>query len=74
MLKTIPIQSTMDVTPMMLPVGPEMIVILLIITLLFGAQKIPQLARSSGEAIGEFKKGREEIEEELDEDYSELKE
>lgn len=47
------------------PIGPEMIVILFVLVLLFGANKIPKLARSSGEAIGEFKKGREELEEEL---------
>ncbi len=50
-----------------LPGGPEMIVILLIVVLLFGANKLPKLARSSGQAMGEFKKGREEIEEELSE-------
>lgn len=48
-----------------LPGGPEMIVILLIVVLLFGANKLPKLARSSGQAMGEFKKGREEIEDEL---------
>lgn len=50
-----------------LPGGPEMIVILLIVVLLFGANKLPKLARSSGQAMGEFKKGREEIEDELSE-------
>jgi sec-independent protein translocase protein TatA len=35
--------------------------------LLFGASKIPKLARSSGQAIGEFQKGREQVEQELDE-------
>lgn len=49
-----------------LPGGPEMLVILLIAVLLFGANKIPKLARSSGQAIGEFKRGREELEEELE--------
>lgn len=38
---------------------------LLIVVLLFGANKIPKLARSSGQAIGEFQRGREEIEDEL---------
>jgi sec-independent protein translocase protein TatA len=50
-----------------IPGGPEMLVILLIAILLFGANKIPKLARSSGEAIGEFQKGRQEVEEELKE-------
>jgi sec-independent protein translocase protein TatA len=44
---------------------PELIVILLIFVLLFGANKIPELARSTGEAMGEFQKGRQEVEEEL---------
>ena len=50
-----------------IPGGPELLVILLIAILLFGANKIPELARSSGQAIGEFQKGREEVEEELKE-------
>ncbi|WP_435194397.1 twin-arginine translocase TatA/TatE family subunit [Natronomonas sp. EA1] len=50
-----------------LPGGPELLVILLIAVLLFGANKIPKLARSSGEALGEFQKGREEVEQELQE-------
>ena len=48
-----------------MPGPPELLVILLIAILLFGANKIPELARSSGEAIGEFQKGRQEVEEEL---------
>jgi len=31
----------------------------------FGANKIPKLARSTGQAMGEFKKGREQVEDEL---------
>ncbi|QAU11867.1 twin-arginine translocase TatA/TatE family subunit [Halorubrum sp. BOL3-1] len=50
-----------------LPVGPELLIILLVLVLLFGANKIPKLARSTGQAMGEFKKGREEIEDELKE-------
>jgi sec-independent protein translocase protein TatA len=49
------------------PGGMELAVILLIAVLLFGANKIPKLARSTGEAMGEFKKGREEVETELQE-------
>ena len=50
-----------------LPGGTELVVILLIAVLLFGANKIPKLARSTGEAMGEFQKGREEVEQELEE-------
>ena len=48
--------------------GPlELGAIALIVILLFGASKLPDLARSMGSATGEFKKGRQEVEEELDE-------
>ena len=40
----------------------ELIIILLIVLVLFGAKKLPELARSLGKSIGEFKKGREESE------------
>ncbi|SHH31812.1 Sec-independent protein translocase subunit TatA/TatB [Halobaculum gomorrense] len=50
-----------------IPGGPEMLIILLVLVLLFGANKIPKLARSTGQAMGEFKKGREQVEEELQE-------
>ncbi|MFC5970166.1 twin-arginine translocase TatA/TatE family subunit [Halomarina salina] len=50
-----------------IPGGIEVFVVLLIIVLLFGANKLPKLARSSGQAMGEFKKGREEMENELQE-------
>jgi sec-independent protein translocase protein TatA len=38
------------------PGGPELIVILLIVVLLFGATKLPQLAKGIGQSIKEFKK------------------
>ncbi|WP_198662050.1 Sec-independent protein translocase subunit TatA/TatB [Halorussus litoreus] len=57
----------MDPIPLFGPVpgGMEMMIILLIAVLLFGANKLPKLARSSGQAIGEFRKGREDIEREI---------
>lgn len=35
----------------------EILIILLIILILFGAKRIPELARSLGRGIGEFKSG-----------------
>lgn len=49
-----------------MPGGMELAVILLIAILLFGANKIPKLARSTGQAMGEFRRGREEVEQELE--------
>lgn len=41
-----------------MPIGlPELIVILVILLLLFGAAKLPKLARSIGESAGELQKG-----------------
>lgn len=46
--------------------GPtEIALIVVVIIILFGAAKIPELARSLGKATGEFKKGKQEIEREL---------
>ncbi len=47
----------------MMPIGPmEIGIIVLIIILLFGATKVPQLARSFGQSMGEFKKAKKEAE------------
>ena len=45
--------------------GPDMMVILLIVLLLFGAKKLPELARGMGRAVKEFSAARDEIEREL---------
>ncbi len=37
---------------------PEMLVILAIVVVLFGASKLPQLGKGLGEAIGNFKKAQ----------------
>jgi sec-independent protein translocase protein TatA len=45
--------------------GQEMIFVFIIILLLFGAKKLPELARGVGKSMGEFKKAREEFEREI---------
>jgi sec-independent protein translocase protein TatA len=45
--------------------GPDLIVILLIILVLFGAKKLPELARGMGQAVKEFQKAKDEFNDEL---------
>jgi sec-independent protein translocase protein TatA len=47
--------------------GPEIFVIIFAILLLFGAKKIPELARGLGKGIREFKDATKEIKDEIDE-------
>jgi len=42
---------------MTMPGGPELIIILVIVVLLFGAKKLPDLGGSVGKSIKEFRKG-----------------
>ena len=50
----------------MFGLGPqEIILILLVVLLLFGAKKIPEVARGLGKGIREFKKAAKEIEDEV---------
>ncbi len=51
----------------------ELLLIFLIILLLFGASRLPQLARSIGKSLREFRKGVKEVEEELKETEKEVK-
>ena len=45
--------------------GQELIVIFLIILLLFGAKKLPELAKGVGKSMGEFNKAKQEFEHEI---------
>jgi len=40
--------------------GTEWLLIALVVLLLFGGKKIPELMRGLGKGIGEFKKGKDE--------------
>jgi sec-independent protein translocase protein TatA len=46
----------------------ELLVIFLVVLLLFGAKRIPEVMRSFGSGINEFKKGLREIEKEAKRD------
>ena len=46
--------------------APELIVIVVLVLLLFGGKKIPELMKGLGKGISEFKKGKEEIEKDLE--------
>ena len=50
-----------------MPSGPEIFFIALVIILLFGAKKIPELARGLGRGIREFKDASKEIKDEIEE-------
>ncbi|MBK8502066.1 MAG: twin-arginine translocase TatA/TatE family subunit [Saprospiraceae bacterium] len=52
--------------------GPEVIVILFAILLLFGGKKIPELMRGLGKGIKEFNNARSTIESELKDGMREL--
>ena len=44
----------------------QIVLIVLVVLLLFGGKKIPELMKGLGKGISEFKKGKEEIEKDLD--------
>jgi len=44
---------------------PELLVVLVIVLLLFGAGKLPEIARSIGKSLNEFKKGVKEVEKDV---------
>ena len=45
--------------------GPDVIVILGVVLLLFGAKKLPELARGMGQAVREFSKAKDEFTNEI---------
>lgn len=51
---------TAGIIGMGMPGTPEIMLIIFIILLLFGAKKLPELSRSIGKSLGEFKKGQKE--------------
>jgi sec-independent protein translocase protein TatA len=56
-----------------MPGGTEWIIILVVVLLLFGGKKIPELMKGIGKGIRGFKDGMKEIEEDIKSDDSESK-
>ncbi|MBR1498720.1 MAG: twin-arginine translocase TatA/TatE family subunit [Bacteroidaceae bacterium] len=54
--------------------GQEIIIIALVILLLFGGKKIPELMRGLGKGVSQFKKGMNEIEQEINAEPEQNKE
>jgi len=61
--------TLLNINPLLLtlmPTGPEMIVLLLIIIVLFGGKKIPELAKGLGKGIREFNEAKDGIKSEIE--------
>jgi sec-independent protein translocase protein TatA len=46
--------------------GPQGWIILLLVVLLFGAKKLPELAKAVGQSMKEFQKGKEGLDDKVD--------
>jgi sec-independent protein translocase protein TatA len=46
--------------------GPEIILILLVVFVFFGAKKIPEIAKGLGEGIREFRKAARDVQSEVE--------
>jgi sec-independent protein translocase protein TatA len=45
--------------------GPDMLIIFLIVLIMFGAKKLPELAKGLGQAVKEFSKAKEDVNHEI---------
>jgi len=45
---------------------PELLVIMLVILLLFGSKRLPELAKGIGKGVRQFKKAMEDVKDEID--------
>ncbi len=53
------------ITQLLFISGPEIFIVLIVILLLFGSKKIPEVAKGLGKGLKEFKKATEEIKKEI---------
>jgi sec-independent protein translocase protein TatA len=52
--------------------GPEILIILLFVLLLFGSRKLPEVARMLGKGMREFRRATDEIKREFNEDAKDI--
>ncbi len=57
-----------------MPGGMEMVLIVLVVLIFFGAKKIPELARGLGKGIREFKDATKEVQKEIEDSEKAVKE
>jgi len=63
-------QSLLTILLLFMPQGMEWVIILVVVLLLFGGKKIPELMKGIGKGVRGFKDGLKEIEEDIKEDAS----
>ena len=63
----------MNTFALVVPGPTEWVVILMIVLVLFGAKKLPELARGLGQGLNEFRKARDEFGQEIQQAAQDLK-
>jgi sec-independent protein translocase protein TatA len=66
--------SNMNLLAFGTPGPTEFVLLFVIVIVLFGAKKLPELAKSLGQSLNEFKKAREEFDKEITQTTQEVKE
>lgn len=52
---------------------PEIVLIALVVLLIFGGKKIPELMRGIGKGVNQFKKGMKDLDEEIKDGVDDIK-
>jgi len=64
-LSTTPLSGFHPFLAFGIPSGPDLIILLVIVLVLFGAKRLPELARGLGQSVNEFKKAKDEFDKEV---------